>query len=69
MGGAISGPPIIEKAMAMDPIYTYFSQNIESISKEQLLEALGNALKSADFGREACLLGIMPDHFTVRNLD
>jgi len=40
-----------------DPVYAYFNQNIATISKEQLLEALRNALESSHFWREACLLG------------
>ena len=40
-----------------DPIYAYFSQNIETVSKEELLAALENALGSAHYWREACLLG------------
>ncbi|MGA3117219.1 MAG: hypothetical protein ABSF90_22600 [Syntrophobacteraceae bacterium] len=41
----------------MDPIFTFFSENIEIVTKEQLLEALKNALRSADCWRDACLLG------------
>ncbi len=40
----------------MDPIFTFFSENIEIVTKEQLLEALKNALESAGHWREACLL-------------
>ncbi len=42
----------------MEPIYTYFSENLAAISKEELLRALESALKSADYWREACLLGL-----------
>jgi hypothetical protein len=41
-----------------DTIYRYFSENIETVSKEQLLAALKNALESAQCWREACLLGL-----------
>jgi hypothetical protein len=44
----------------MDPIFTFFSENIETVTKEQLLEALKNALRSADYWREACLGGSNP---------
>ena len=40
----------------MDFIYTYFRQNLDGISKEQLLEALKSALESAAYWREACML-------------
>ena len=40
-----------------DPTYTYFYENIETVSKEELLKALEAALRSADYWREACLLG------------
>jgi len=51
----------------MDPILSYFSENLAEVSKEQILEALENALKSAGFWREACLLRLMPE--PVRNSD
>ncbi|MGO9482470.1 MAG: hypothetical protein ACLP05_11910 [Candidatus Kryptoniota bacterium] len=41
----------------MDPVLNYFSENLAVISKEELLKALENALKSADYWREACLGG------------
>jgi hypothetical protein len=41
-----------------DPVYDYFSRNIETVSKEELLTALENALKCAEYWREACLLGL-----------
>jgi hypothetical protein len=41
-----------------DPIYAYFSQNIDAISKEELLQALRAALQSANYWRKACLLGL-----------
>ena len=41
----------------MDPVYSYFSENVETVSKEELLKALENALRSADHWREACMLG------------
>ena len=40
-----------------DPVLTYFSQNLATISKEELLQALKNALESANYWREASLLG------------
>ena len=53
--GLISRP--FEEDKMMDPIFTFFSENIEIVTKEQLLEALKNALRSADCWRDACLLG------------
>lgn len=41
-----------------DPVYAFYSQNIETASKDQLLEALQSALQSAHFWREACLIGL-----------
>jgi uncharacterized SAM-binding protein YcdF (DUF218 family) len=41
-----------------DPVLTYFSQNLATISKEELLQALKNALESASYWREACLSGL-----------
>jgi hypothetical protein len=41
----------------MDPIFTFFSENLATVSKEELLVALKNALESADCWRQACLLG------------
>jgi hypothetical protein len=41
----------------MDPVLTYFSENLATVSKEELLSALKNALRSADYWREACLGG------------
>jgi hypothetical protein len=38
-----------------DPTFVYFRQNIETVSKEQLLEALHSALRSTQCWREACL--------------
>jgi hypothetical protein len=38
-----------------DPVLTYFSENLAAISKEELLQALKNAVRSADYWREACL--------------
>lgn len=43
--------------MMDNTIYRYFSENIEAVTKEQILKALENALRSADCWREACLLG------------
>ena len=40
-----------------DPIFTYFSENLAAVSKEEILTALGNALKSANYWRDACLQG------------
>jgi len=39
----------------MDPIYTFFSENIETVTKEELLKALENALLSSRYWLEACL--------------
>jgi hypothetical protein len=40
-----------------DPVYSYFHENLATVSKEKLLEALETALKSARCWRDACLLG------------
>ena len=40
-----------------DPIYSYFHENLATVSNEELLKALGNALLSADYWRQACLVG------------
>ncbi len=42
----------------MDTVYQYFSQNIERVTKEEILKALENALIGANCWREACLLGL-----------
>lgn len=39
----------------MEPVYTYFRENLGKVTKEELLEALKNALASAASWREACL--------------
>jgi len=39
-----------------DPVLAYFSQNLATVSKEELLQALKNALESANYWRDACLL-------------
>jgi hypothetical protein len=39
----------------MDPVLNYFSENLATVSKDELLKALENALRSADYWREACL--------------
>ena len=49
----------------MDPVYQYFSENLVAVSKEELLEALEAALKSADYWRQACLLGISATQLKV----
>ena len=41
-----------------DPVLTYFSENLAVLSKEELLQALKNALESANYWREACLSGL-----------
>jgi len=38
-----------------DPVLTYFSENLATVSKDELLQALKNAVRSADYWREACL--------------
>ena len=59
MGGAGPGRPHFKSGHAMnDPIYTYYRENIDAVSKEQLLEALKNALQSAECWRGACLNGL-----------
>jgi len=40
-----------------DLVLRYFSENLATVSKEELLVALKNALESADCWRQACLLG------------
>lgn len=42
-----------------DPVLRYFSQNLATVSKEELLQALKNALESATYWREACLTGCL----------
>jgi hypothetical protein len=44
--------------MDEDPICRYFCENIENVSKKEILEALRSALESSHFWREACLLGL-----------
>ncbi len=39
-----------------DPIYSYFSENLVAISKGDLLQAQENALRSANYWRNVCLL-------------
>jgi hypothetical protein len=39
----------------MDPVYSYFRENLGKVTKEEILEALKNALESATCWREACL--------------
>ena len=58
LGGAGTGRPSRKGEHHMDdPIYTYFRENLEAVTKEELLEALRNALQSAECWRESCLLG------------
>jgi hypothetical protein len=40
-----------------DTVLTYFSENLATVSKEEILQALQNALESANCWRVACLLG------------
>ncbi len=40
----------------MDTVLAYFSENLTTVSKEAILIALENALLSAIYWREACLL-------------
>jgi hypothetical protein len=56
-GSGIPLRVLIEKAQIMDHVYTYFSENLDSVTKEEILEALKNALGSAHCWREACLFG------------
>lgn len=42
-----------------DPVLTYFAENLSTVSKEELLQALENALGSASYWRDACLLGCL----------
>lgn len=39
----------------MDPVYTYFSENLDTVSKQEILVALKNALLSAGYWREVAL--------------
>lgn len=49
----------IKKAEVMeDPVYTFFSENLATVTKEELLAALKNALESATYWRQACLGGV-----------
>jgi hypothetical protein len=41
-----------------DPVLIYFSENLATVSKEELLQALKNALESANYWRKACLSGL-----------
>jgi hypothetical protein len=41
-----------------DPVLKYFSENLATVTKEELLQALRNALESASYWREACLSGL-----------
>jgi hypothetical protein len=51
--------PLLKGEQFMDdPVLTYFSQNLATISKEELLQALKNALESASYWRKACLSGL-----------
>jgi len=38
-----------------DTIYSYFHENLATVTKEELLIALKNALESATYWRDACL--------------
>jgi hypothetical protein len=58
-GSGIPLRVLIEKARIMDPVLAYFSENLDSLTKEEILEALKNALGSAHCWREACLLGFV----------
>jgi hypothetical protein len=40
-----------------NPVLTYFIENLATVSKEELLQALKNALESAECWRQACLTG------------
>ncbi len=40
-----------------DLVLRYFSENLATVSKQELLVALKNALESANHWRDACLLG------------
>jgi hypothetical protein len=52
---------LMKKANNMDdPIYSFFHENLAVLSKEELLQALKNALESASYWREACLSGLSP---------
>lgn len=67
LGGSTPRAALITKDKAMDPIYTYFFQNIDMVSKEELLEALENALRSAACWREACLFWPSNQNIPVMN--
>lgn len=47
-----------------DVVFTYFSENLSKVTKQELLEALKNALQSAAHWREACLL--VPFHLNLK---
>lgn len=55
MAVLLLGPPFPWRSEAMDPVYSYFRENLGKVTKEELLEALENALRSAEYWREACL--------------
>jgi len=43
------------RAAVDDTIYSYFHKNLATVTKEELLIALKNALESATYWKEACL--------------
>ncbi|MGC8490134.1 MAG: hypothetical protein ACP5SH_00190 [Syntrophobacteraceae bacterium] len=49
-------------------ILAYFSENLATVSKEELLQALKDALKSSHCWREACLLKTLSPAQTGRNV-
>jgi hypothetical protein len=56
-GGSVQkGRPLLGGIKAMDPVYSYFRENLGKVTKQELLEALKNALESAASWRDACLL-------------
>ncbi|MGA2402124.1 MAG: hypothetical protein ABSG91_10500 [Syntrophobacteraceae bacterium] len=50
----------------MDPVLKYFSENLATLSKEELLKALENALQSARHWREAYLRS-SPEQLQILN--
>lgn len=54
-GGFVVVAALSLEGKDMDPICSYFRENLGKVTKEQLLEALENALRSAEYWRRACL--------------
>ena len=67
-GGAGTGRLIGKVRIMGDTILTYFSENLSTVSKEELLQVLQGALQSANYWREACLLGCLSGQAGAKEL-